>query len=129
MEFGAFRLSDGTLRFMALTTLLVQPKEEIPPIIIIDEPEIALHPVAIDKLASLLKSASKYSQIFIATQSERLLNHFEVENIVVVSRKKESGTQRYLSEFQKLDEEELKIWLAEYSLSQIWESNMIGGNP
>jgi predicted ATPase len=129
MEFGAFRLSDGTLRFMALATLLIQPKEEIPPIIIIDEPEFALHPVAIDKLASLLRSASKYSQIFIATQSERLLNHFEVDNIIVVSRKKERGATRYFSEFKKLDEEELKTWLSEYSLAQIWESNVIGGNP
>jgi predicted ATPase len=129
MEFGAFRLSDGTLRFMALATLLIQPKEEMPPIIIIDDPEFALHPVAIDKLASLLRSASRYSQIFIATQSERLLNHFEVENIIVVSREKERGTNRYFSEFKKLDDEELKTWFAEYSLSKIWDSNMIGGRP
>lgn len=129
MEWGAFRLSDGVLRFMALATLLIQPKETMPPIIMIDEPELGLHPVAIDKLASLLKSASRYSQIFIATQSERLLNHFEVENIIVVSREKETGSNRYFSEFKKLNEEELKTWLAEYSLSQIWESNMIGGRP
>ena len=127
MEFGAFRLSDGVLRFMALATLLIQPK--MPPIIIIDEPELGLHPVAIDKLASLLRSASRYSQIFIATQSERLLNHFEVENIIVVSREKETGTSRYCSELKKLNEEELKTWLTEYSLSQIWESNIIGGRP
>ncbi|EDN70232.1 conserved hypothetical protein [Beggiatoa sp. PS] len=129
MEWGAFRLSDGVLRFMALATLLIQPKEKMSPIIMIDEPELGLHPVAIDKLASLLRSASRYSQIFIATQSERLLNHFEVGNIIVVSREKETGSSRYFSEFKKLNEEELKTWLAEYSLSQIWESNMIGGRP
>ncbi len=129
IEFGAFRLSDGTLRFMALATLLIQPKEKMPAIIIIDEPELGLHPVAIDKLASLLITASRYSQIFITTQSERLLNHFEVENIIVVSREKEIENNRYFSEFQKLDQEELKTWLAEYSLSQIWESNIIGGRP
>lgn len=129
IEFGAFRLSDGTLRFMALATLLIQPKETMPPIIIIDEPELGLHPVAIDKLASLLITASKYSQIFITTQSERLLNNFEAENIIVVSREKEIGNNRYFSEFKKLNQEELQTWLAEYSLSQIWESNIIGGRP
>jgi predicted ATPase len=129
IEFGAFRLSDGTLRFIALATLLIQPKEKMPPIIIIDEPELGLHPVAIDKLASLLRTASKYSQIFMTTQSERLLNHFEVKNVIVVSRKKERRTNRYFSEFKKLDRDELNTWLVDYSLSQIWESNLIGGKP
>jgi predicted ATPase len=129
IEFGAFRLSDGTLRFMALATLLIQPKETMPAIIIIDEPELGLHPVAIDKLASLLITASKYSQIFITTQSERLLNNFEAENIIVVSREKEIGNNRYYSDFRQLNKEELETWLAEYSLSQIWESNIIGGRP
>jgi len=130
MELGAFRLSDGTLRFIALATLLIQPKEKMPPIIMIDEPELGLHPVAIDKLASLLQSASKYSQLFITTQSDRLLDHFEVKNIIVVERKKESGdSYRHFSEFKKLYEQELRTWLADYSLSEIWESNMIGGRP
>ena len=128
LELGSFRLSDGTIRFMALATLLLQPKETLPKIIIIDEPELGLHPMAINILYEMINIASKNSQIFITTQSERLIDHFEPKNIIVIDRKQDSNG-RYYSNFKKLDNKELESWLEEYKLSDIWNSNMIGGRP
>ncbi len=128
LELGSFRLSDGTVRFMALATLLLQPKESLPKIIIIDEPELGLHPMAIDILSEMLNIASRNSQIFLTTQSERLIDHFEPKNIIVIERKQDDS-DRYYSDFKKLDNEELEEWIQEYNLSEIWNSNIIGGRP
>ena len=128
LELNSSKLSDGTLRFICLATLLLQPNDSMPNIIIIDEPELGLHPLAIDILSEMINIASKNAQIFITTQSERLLNHFEPKSIIVINRKKDEFG-RYCSEFKKLDKEELSIWLEDYALSDMWDSNIIGGRP
>jgi predicted ATPase len=121
--FGASSLSDGTLRFIALTTLLMQPLELRPSVILIDEPELGLHPEAIGLLASLIKLASVDTQIIAATQSPALLDHFEPEDVLVAERVN-GGTV-----FNRLNSEKLQIWLEDYSLGQLWGKNEIGGNP
>lgn len=113
--------SDGTLRFIALATLLLQSKT--PEIIVIDEPELGLHPAAINKFAELVKRASNKSQIILSTQSTNLVNCFDVEDIIVVDRVESQSVFRHLSE------EDLATWMDEYdlSISDLWEKNMIGG--
>ncbi len=119
--FNALHLSDGTLRFMALVTLLLQP---IPPkIIIIDEPELGLHPFAINKLADLIKKASVQTQIILSTQSVNLVDNFTPEDIILVDKlDNQSG-------FNRPNSEDLKDWLQNYSLSELWNKNVIGAIP
>lgn len=123
--FGPHQLSDGSLRFMAIATLFLQPPATLPSVIILDEPELGLHPAAISTLAGIAKAASKNSQVIMATQSQRLVDEFEPENIVVVER----DPERYCSIFKKLDEDKLSEWLEQYSMSELWEKNVIGGQP
>lgn len=121
MYLNGYSFSDGTLRFIALATLLLQSNP--PEIIIIDEPELGLHPAAINKLAELAKRASLKSQIILSTQSTNLLNCFDVEDIIVVDRADNQSVFRHLSG------EELEKWMDDYnmSISDLWEKNMIGG--
>lgn len=121
MLFGPHQLSDGTLRMMAIVTLLLQPK--LPSMIIIDEPELGLHPYAITVLAGLLKSASGRSQLLISTQSVNLVDELEPDDIIVVDRK--DGQ----SEFSRPDPKNLDGWLDEYTMSELWEKNVLGGRP
>ena len=121
--FDAASLSDGSLRFIALATLLLQPRELRPSVILLDEPELGLHPYAMTILASLIKQASVKTQIVIATQSSLLLDNFEPQNVLVAERV-EGATQ-----FTRLDGEKLKDWLEDYSLGQLWEKNELGGRP
>ncbi len=121
MYLNGYSFSDGTLRFIALATLLLQPN--LPEVILIDEPELGLHPAAINSFAALVKRASKTSQVIISTQSTNLVNCFDVENVVTVDRE---GDQ---SVFQHLSKDELAVWMSEYnySVSDLWEKNIIGG--
>lgn len=121
MYLNGYSFSDGTLRFIALATLLLQTN--LPKVIIIDEPELGLHPAAIEKFASMVKRASLNSQIILSTQSTNLVNCFEPEDIITVDRKDGQST------FNRLKAEDLSIWLDvyEYSLSDVWEKNIIGG--
>ena len=121
--FDSSSLSDGTLRFMALATLLLQPSSRRPSIIIMDEPELGLHPSAVTLLASLVKQAATETQIVLATQSSLLLDHFSPDDVLVANRVKGS------TEFTRLKTEELRHWLDEYSLGQLWEKNEFGGRP
>ena len=121
MYLDAQSLSDGTLRFIALATLLFQPNP--PKTIVIDEPELGLHPVAIEKLAALVRVASHKAQVIIATQSSSFVSCFEPEDIVVVERKEGSTA------FVRPDKERLASWLENYSLGELWEKNLIGGKP
>ncbi|MBU2574045.1 MAG: AAA family ATPase, partial [Elusimicrobia bacterium] len=121
--FNANMLSDGTLRFICLATLLLQP--DPPSVIILDEPELGLHPAAIALLAEMIKSASQKSQIIISTQSVTLINHFSPEDIIVAERKQETGE----SVFTRLDKKAIAHWLEDYALGAIWEKNIIGGRP
>lgn len=118
-NFSAYQLSDGTLRFIALATLLMQP--EPPEVIIIDEPELGLHPFAIAKLAGMIQAASGKSQIIAATQSPGLISHFSPQDVIVIDRSEE---QRQ-TVFNRLNAEYLNIWLQEYSLGDLWERNII----
>ena len=122
-EFGAHQLSDGMLRAIALFTLLMQPEEDRPEMIVLDEPELGLHPAALAVLADLLKSASQHSQLLVATQSAILIDHFEVDDIVTVNLRDGCST------FDRLNPEQLKHWLEEYTVSELWERNVIGGGP
>lgn len=133
-RFQPHQLSDGTLRFICLATLLLQPS--LPTTIIVDEPELGLHPRALGVLAGLVRSASSRSQIILSTQSVTLLNQFDPEDIIVVNREDESGnevvngTHRSQSVFQRLDDQTgLQDWLEDYTVGELWEMNMIGGRP
>ena len=121
--FDAASLSDGTLRFIALATLLLQPIELRPSVILLDEPELGLHPAAIAILAFLINQASMETQIVVATQSPLLLDHFKPEDVLVTERV-DGATQ-----FTRLEREKLKGWLEDYSLGQLWEKNEFGGRP
>jgi predicted ATPase len=119
--FLAYHLSDGTLRFICLTTLLLQP--HLPSTILIDEPELGLHPYAINILASLIKSASTRTQLIISTQSVPLVNQFNLEDLLVVNRKNQATV------IERLKPEEFESWLVDYSVGELWEKNVIGGRP
>jgi predicted ATPase len=121
--FGPHQLSDGTLRAMCLVTLLLQPEEELPGLIIVDEPELGLHPYALNIIASLFNKASHHAQVLVSTQSSGFLDNFAPEDIVVAGRNDMEST------FHRLNVEDLKSWLEEYSLGEIWEKNVIQGGP
>ena len=110
--FDASQASDGFLRAVALIVLLLQPLDMMPSVLFIDEPELGLHPEAIEFIASLMKKVSNYRQLFISTQSPLLVSQFEPEDIIVVERKEG------ITQFNRLDEAELKDWLNEYSLGE-----------
>ena len=119
--FGPNQLSDGTLRLMALITLLLQPHP--PELIVIDEPELGLHPYAISVLAALLKTVSRQTQIIVSTQSVTLVDQLEPEHIVVVDRVDDQSV------FKRLNEQDLGSWLDDYSLGELWEKNVLRGRP
>ena len=121
--FSVSQASDGMLRVIALVALLLQPEQDLPDVLILDEPELGLHPSAINIVGGLIKSASTRTQIIIATQSTRLVDCFEPEDIVVVERDRRAST------FKRLEPEPLEAWLEDYSLSELWEKNIIGGRP
>jgi predicted ATPase len=121
--FGVSSLSDGTLRFIALATLFLQPETYRPSVILVDEPELGLHPHAITLLASLVKQVSQQTQVILSTQSSLLLDHFQPEDVLVADRV-EGQTQ-----FTRLDSARLSTWLEDYSLGQLWEKNELGGRP
>jgi len=123
--FYASHLSDGTLRFICLATLLLQPSKIQPDIIIIDEPELGLHPFAITIFAELVKKAAVNKQIILSTQSAELLNHFEPEDVVVVD-KTENGSD-FKRIYDRLTPEQLADWLDDYSLGELWNKNIFGG--
>ena len=120
--FDANDLSDGSIRFIALATLLLQPT--LPKVIIIDEPELGLHPTAIVKLAGMIKSvASRGCQIIVSTQSVNLINNFDAEDIITVDRKDKQST------FNRLNNDTLQHWLNDYSLGELWTKSIINGQP
>ena len=121
--FGPHQLSDGTLRAICLISLLLQPVEKLPYVIVVDEPELGLHPYALNVVASLFQAASRYRQVLVSTQSSTFVDYFEPEDIVTVERNGKT------TEFCRLEAEKLKAWLEDYSLGEIWEKNIIGGGP
>ncbi len=117
-------LSDGSLRFICLATVLLQPLELMPDIIIIDEPELGLHPQALSIVADLIERVSLQKQFVIATQSSSLVDMFEPEDIIVVDKNLD-GT----SLFKRQNRKDLTAWLNDYNMSDLWNMNLIGGRP
>ena len=98
-----------------------QPEEFQPETILIDEPELGLHPRAIGFLASMLRSTSKKRQVIVSTQSVTLVNGFNIDDLIVVDRKDNQTI------FTRHDEEAFKEWLEEYTVGDLWEKNLLGG--
>jgi predicted ATPase len=119
--FLAHHLSDGTLRFICLVTALLQP--DPPSVILIDEPELGLHPFALNVLAGLMRKTASKTQLIVSTQSTHLVNQFELSDLLVVNR------QNGASNIERLNEEQYKDWLEDYSVGELWEKNVIGGRP
>jgi predicted ATPase len=121
--FGPHQLSDGTLRAICLVSLLLQPESELPRLIVVDEPELGLHPYALNVVASLLEKASHHAQLLISTQSSSFLDNFDPDDVVVVDREGKESV------FTRPDRSSLESWLDEYGLGEVWEKNVIGGGP
>ncbi len=120
---GPHQLSDGTLRAICLVTLLLLPEDDLPYLIVVDEPELGLHPYALSVVASLFSKVSNHAQVLTSTQSSTFVDNFEPEDIVVVDREEQGST------FARPDAEALAKWLEDYSLGEVWEKNVIGGGP
>lgn len=114
-----YHLSDGSIRFICLATALLQPY--LPTTIVIDEPELGLHPEAINVLAELLKLAATRTQVIVATQSPLLLDQFGIEDIIVARRQNGAST------FARLKEADYANWLEEYTIGELWTKNVIEG--
>ena len=121
LYFDANDLSDGTIRFICLTTLLLQPN--LPTMILIDEPELGLHPFALQILASLFRIASSKTQIIASTQSVTFADFFDIEDIIIVDTKDNATT------FSRIDTEKYSKWIEEYTVGEMWQKNLIGGVP
>jgi predicted ATPase len=119
------QFSDGSIRFVALATLLLQPAGTMSNVIIIDEPELGLHPFAVSQLTEMIQSAAVHAQVIVATQSPDLLDGFEVEDVRVIERDETNECTL----LHTLDRATLQGWLESYSLSELWEKNVVGGNP
>lgn len=119
--FNAHSLSDGTLRFICLVTLLMQP--DLPAIVLLDEPELGLHPAAVALLSELLKSAATRTQVIVATQSVTLVNQFEPEQVWAVDREDNQSV------FHHLAVADMSAWLEDYALGELWEKNVLGARP
>ena len=120
-QFDVNELSDGTLRAIAVFAALVQPYNVRPTLVVLDEPELGMHPSAIGLLGELIRSSSARSQVVVATQSSSLIDHFEPGEVLI--------TEQFggLSRFGRLELGELRDWLEEYSLSQLYDMNVLGG--
>lgn len=123
IPFRAHMLSDGTLRFICLATLLLQPIHLLPSTILIDEPELGLHPYAITILAEIFKQVTEHRQLIVSTQSVELINELSPEDVVVVDQQDGAST------FKRFTQEELAGWLEQYSMGELWKSNVLGGRP
>jgi predicted ATPase len=121
--FDASSFSDGTLRFIALATLFLQGKGHLPSVVLVDEPELGLHPYAITMLASLIRQASRDTQVIVSTQSSLLLDHFDPDDVLVANRVGSS------TRITRLEPDQLSNWRDDYSLGQLWEKNEFSGRP
>ncbi len=119
--FDGYSLSDGTLRFICLAALLLQPRA--PRVILLDEPELGLHPAALAVLVEMLRAASRTHQIILATQSVHLLGFLEIDDIIVADHDGKA------THFSRPDKNQLADFLEEYSLGDLWLKNLLGGRP
>ncbi len=121
--FKAHMLSDGTLRFICLATLLLQPWYRLPETVLIDEPELGLHPYAISVLADMFKQVAEKRQMIVSTQSVELLNELTPDDVIVVDQVDGAST------FRRFTQDELSGWLEQYSMGELWKRNVLGGRP
>lgn len=121
--FSANQLSDGTARFICMAALFLQPGRFRPKTIVLDEPELGLHPAALNVLAEMVKTASKKNQVICSTQSVAFANQFEPEDFIVVDQ------QKGVSTLKRPDKQALVHWLEDYGMGDIWSKNLIGGRP
>lgn len=119
LVFGPHQLSDGTLRAMCLISLLLQPAEKLPSLIVVDEPELGLDPCAVDVIASLFRSVSQHAQVLVSTQSSAFVDSFEADDIVVVERNNET------TEFKRTQAEDLDSWVEKYAHGEFWERDSV----
>jgi predicted ATPase len=124
-RFNSHQFSDGSIRYIALATLLLQPEHIMSNVIILDEPELGLHPYAISQLAEMIKDASLHAQVFIATQSKDLVDHFDINGVSVI----EMDERMQSTTVNQLDGEKYRLWLEHYTVSELWDKNIIGGRP
>jgi len=130
MLFGPNDLSDGTLRFACLATLFLQPEEQMPDTIILDEPELGLHPYAIGLLADMVRSAAQQLQVILCTQSVTLVNQFAPEDVLILDRAEaQTDPARHVTTVRRLDSSDLSSWLEDYGIGDLWEKNLVGGRP
>ena len=121
--FGPGQLSDGSLRIIALISLLLLPVDRLPAVVILDEPELGLHPAAESIIIGLIKNVSQSCQVLLSTQSASFVDHFSADDVIVVEC--DNGE----SQFVRQSQERLKPWMDRYTLGQIWSKNLIGGRP
>ena len=121
--FGAHLTSDGSLRFFALVTLLNLPPELLPDVILLDEPELGLHPAAITLIADMIRAVGDQRQVIVATQSPLLVDAFSLDEIVVLELR--DGE----TEFRSLDPEDYREWLGDFTTGELWQKNLLGGRP
>ena len=122
--FGAHLTSDGSLRFFALVTLLNLPSEMLPDVLLLDEPELGLHPAAIALIGGMIKALARERQIILATQSPLLVDAFDLNEIFVLDM--EDGR----TEFRKLALDDYRVWLDEsFTPGELWQKNLLGGRP
>jgi predicted ATPase len=119
---SAIRMSDGTLKFLSLLAALFHPKP--PPLMCIEEPEIGLHPDAMQLVAEALVEASESMQLIVTTHSDALIDYLtdRPDTVLVCERDFDNGTQ-----IKRLSKEHLKAWLEHYTLGQLWRKGEIGG--
>ena len=122
--FGPHQISDGSLRAIAICTLFLQPEDNLSDVIILDEPELGLHPHALEIIAGLIRAASSKTQVIAATQSQSFLNLFDPSEIVTVEARDGQSI------FRRLEPDQLKDWLEDYSIGELWQRNvLLGGGP
>ena len=120
---GAHLTSDGSLRYFRLVTLLNLPEEMLPSVILLDEPELGLHPSAVGLVGAMIKRMSRKRQVIVATQSPLLVDEFTPEEIFVTEMKEGQTV------ITRQDEEYLSVWLEEFSTGELWQKNLLGGRP
>ena len=121
--FGPHLTSDGSLRLFAFVTLLNLSSDMLPDVLLLDEPELGLHPAAIGLIAGMIKQRSIDRQIIVATQSPRFVDSFDLDEIVVLELR--DGR----TECHRLEAHEYQRWIDEFSPGQLWEKNLLGGRP
>ena len=121
--FGPNLTSDGSLRLFALVTLLNLPPEMLPDVLLMDEPELGLHPSAIALVGDMIKALAEERQVIVATQSPLLVDEFDFDEIHVLELK--DGRTRIL----RHDKREYRHWLEKYTTGELWQKNLIGGRP